>query len=262
MRNRQIQVMGSGIRGQLPESSPPPVNKVIPPGADPEDKENQSIGSGQRHKFKIKRKKPPKHPLKTPKSIEEIADSGTKMIKFQTQTLEEVKSEGSPKRLKVGVKAHVKEQLMAESRLADQRRKDANLASHVRIEHELNRTKRKDRLRFEEEFEAIVQMRKEKLIKLKRCIGVNALDEAHVERILARRKRLEEKERERGREECLNRTRKVTDEGLPVYYQGLVNKQPDWEEQTGDFFDQKNRLIRKFRESVTKIVIQIRAEKR
>lgn len=255
--------MGSGIRGQILESpSSSNQERIASSRSDPVDKENQKSNSQPRHKFKIKRRKPPLNLLKVHKSIEEIPETSAKMIKFQTQISDDLVSPNSPRKLKVGVKAHLKEQLMAESRLTEQRRKGANVASHVRIEYELNRAKRKDRLRFEDEFEAIVQMRKEKLIKLKRCIGVDALDKTHIERIMTRRNQFQAKELERVREECLNRTEKVTDQGLPVYHQRIVNKQPHWEEQTADFFDQKNRLIRKFRESVTKIVIQIRAEKR
>jgi hypothetical protein len=132
----------------------------------------------------------------------------------------------------------------------------------LRIEKELNKIKQKDRLGFEQEFNEIVQMRKEKLIKLKRCVGVDALSEKETGEIVKRRDEMGKKEVERRREEALNRTRKVVDYGLPVYHRGIINKQPLWEEQTRDFFDQKNRLIRKFRESVTRIVIQIRAEKR
>jgi hypothetical protein len=231
-------------------------------------KENQAQNSSirnKKNKFKIRRRKASNKILKMYKTIANLDEKSQKpLISLKSQKTELMDSKREEKSLVLNykIKARAKEQLNNLDKQNEQLWNKTTLSSHLQIEKELNKTKRNDKLKFEEEFEQIVLLKKEKLIKLKRCVGVESLDSDQKVCIQERRERLKEKEVLRAREECINRTVKENDTGLPVYHQRILNKQLIWEEETKDFFDQKNRLIKKFRENVTKIVIRIRAQKR
>lgn len=264
--------MGSGSHQDLLDSDSGMSElslRSLDSGVRAEHKENQQHNFSKKKKkqFKIRRKKMPNKLLKIYRSIGEVQEgqkSGENGVSFQTQTadINDPPNEKALPKLNFKVKAHVREQLQEQDKLHEQRKNKSTLAVHLQIERDLNSIKRNEKLSFEEEFEEITLMRKEKMIKLKRCVGVEALDNLRRQLIVEKREKMAERELLKEREEAISRTRKENDIGLPEYHQKIFNKQLLWEEETRDFFDQKNRLVQKFRESVTKIVIRIRAQKR
>ena len=156
----------------------------------------------------------------------------------------------------------MKESLFQERKRLNERRQFGAAEEHLELEYSLIQEKVKMGTGFDREYGEIKIMKKEKLIRLRRCVGVESLDAETVAGIEQRREEILAKEEQRKRQECRNRTELLSDRGLPVYFKGVRNKKPNWEEASGDFFSQKNSLMQRFRNTVTRIIIQIRTQKR
>ena len=217
-------------------------------------------------KFKIKRRPVQRQSLYSNGITRgnSLLPANTKLKKSLSMVIkedQESEDKGS-RQLAHKTRSKMKESLFQERKRLNERRQFGAAEEHLELEYSLIQEKVKMGTGFDREYGEIKIMKKEKLIRLRRCVGVESLDAETVAGIEQRREEILAKEEQRKRQECRNRTELLSDRGLPVYFKGVRNKKPNWEEASGDFFSQKNSLMQRFRNTVTRIIIQIRTQKR